>query len=304
MIGPVARLLLASVVGAAPAPIEIVSDSVCPTAELVRAALETLGGASPQRGAVVTVRDAAAGVSLTFQWQGAGTADVRTVAAPAECQQRARAAAVVIASWLGALPATPLAPPAPTAEAGAPNTVVAPAPSPSTAPDHRWWLGAGLGAGLGGGVAPGARFEVSRGRASGGGAGVLAAVQATLPRSLSVGGGTSSWIRPALGLAAFFAWPVGATAITADLGPVAAATLAWGSGYPSNRSDQGASLGVCAGLRLQLGSGSSRPWLELRAIRWLTAHRLRFDSAASGPVTADLPSTEGFFTLGWSLPIL
>jgi hypothetical protein len=301
MIGHVTLLLLASLAGAAPARLEIVSASLCPTADMVRAALDTLGGASPQRGAVVTVRDAAGGVSLTFQWQDADAADVRVVAAPAECQQRARAAAVVIGSWLGALPASPAAPPA--ASSDATNMVVAPAAAVAPAPERRWWLGAGLGAGVGGGVAPGARVEVARGRASGRGAGVLAAVQATLPRSLTVGGGTSSWIRPALGVAAFFAWPVGATAISGDLGPVAAATVAWGSGYPSNRSDQGASLGVCAGIRLQVGSGSSRPWLELRAIRWLTTHRLRFDPAASGPITAELPTTEGFFTLGWSLPI-
>jgi hypothetical protein len=297
-----AAVALGALLGAAPASaaIEIDSDSSCPTADMVRGALVALGGVSPPRPAAVSIRDTTDGLQVRFQWNAGRPADVRSVPASADCDQRARAAAVVIASWVGALPAAPAAGPV------GPTATTHTAPPPTVVPveeGRRWWFGLGLGAGSGGGVAPGARLELSRTPAGDRGLGWTVAVQTTLPRSRSVGGGTSSWFRPALMAAAFFAWPVGASVLSADLGPAVTPTFAWGSGYPSNKTDQALSVGLNAGGRLQLGRGPSRPWLEIRLIRWLTAQRLRFDSTASGPVTADLPGTEGFLTLGWSLPV-
>lgn len=305
-----AVMALATVLGAAPDAgadaIDIASESTCPTAALVRAALQNVSGTAHQRRARVVVRDSAVGLSLEFRWEGEGASDLRAVPAPADCAPRAQAAAVVISSWLGVLPAAPAPPPPPVVAAPAPPAVVAAASSASQSEseaERRWWLGVGLGAAAGGGVAPGARVELARTRAMGPGLGWLVALQGTLPRSRAIGGGTSSWVRPALGVAGLFSWPVGRTVVAADVGPLVAATLAWGSGYPSNRTDQGLSLGLCAGVRLQLGTGPSRPWVEVRFLRWLTAHRLLFESATTGSATADLPVTEGVLTLGWSLPL-
>lgn len=311
-------LALAASTGVAPPLIEIASDSSCPSAELVRAALGSVGGAPPQRPAAITVHDTPNGMLLAFRWGGDGPADVRPVAAstPRDCAQRARAAAVVIASWLGALPAAPVqAPPLPPPTAlGGPSrppdaappspAAIGPASSPSSSlRTERWWFGLGLGAGAGGGIAPGGRVELAHTGPSGRGVGWLVAAQATLPRSYSLADGTSRWLRPALGVAAFFAWPMGAAMLSADLGPVAAETIAWGASYPTDKTDHALSMGASAGVRLLIAAGPFRPWVELRAIEWLTAQRLRFDSAASQPATAALPRTEAFVTLGCSLPI-
>ena len=308
----VVALALAASTGVVSPLIEIARDSSCPSAELVREALGSVGGAPPQRRVAVTVHDTPNGMLITFRWDGDGPADVRPVAAPAprDCAQRARAAAVVIASWLGTLPAAPVqAPPPPPAQneplpgADSPALVaVHPAPPPSSRAGQ-WWVGLGLGAGAGGGIAPGGRLELTHTGPSGRGVGWSVAAQSTLPRSRSLADGTSRWLRPALGLAGFFAWPFRAATVSADLGPVVSETIAWGSSYPTDKTDHALSVGGSVGVRLLIAAGPLRPWVELRAIEWLTAQRLRFDTADSGAATADLPRTELFAALGCSLPL-
>jgi hypothetical protein len=216
----------------------------------------------------------------------------------------------VLATWLGALPLTPEpAETAATTSAPVRTTTVASATSatstsaPPAVEARGWWLGAGLGAIAGSGVVPGARAELARIRPSGDGIGFVVALQAALPRDREIGGGTSRWVRPAVGVAGTASWRLGRVAVAADLGPLASVTVAWGSGYPHNRYDRALVLGFSAGLRLLLGPGPSRPWIELRAAEWFGTQRLRFDSAAGEPVTAELPSLEGLITLGWSLPL-
>jgi drug/metabolite transporter (DMT)-like permease len=104
-------------------------------------------------------------------------------------------------------------------------------------------------------------------------------------------------------VAAFFAWPVGAAMASVDLGPVVSETIAWGSSYPADKSDHALSVGGSAGVRVLIAAGLLRPWVELRAIQWLTAQRLRFDSPDGGAITADLPRTEAFVAVGCNLPL-
>jgi hypothetical protein len=291
---------LASTAGAAPA-IDIASDSSCPSADMVRTSLDALGNPPPSLRATVTVRSGDDRLRVEFVWGGQRATDVRDLPAPADCGARADAAAVVLAAWLGIRPGAPVTAPPPAVISAA-----APAASLPTPPEsaRRWWLGLGLGAAAGGGVAPGARIELARASPSGRGLGWTIAVESALPRSRIVGAGTSSWIRPALALAGRASWRTGRTVLAADLGPVGALAIAWGSGYPSNLSDRGVAFGVAAGVRLEVADGSTRPWIELRAIEWLAPQRLRFDAPPLEPVTADLPGFEGFLTIGWSLPLL
>jgi len=305
---PALAVALAAAFGAtasAPARVAITSDSSCPEATMVRAALDALGGSGPGRPAIVSVSVHADGLRLEFQWDGDGPVDVRQLATSADCAERANAAAIVTAAWLGVLPAAPTAAPtaAPPAPA-APLVVARPAPeaTPRATPTQ-WWLGVGLGAGAGGGVAAGARLELARVQSGGHALGWIVAAQGTLPRSRSVGSGTSSWVRPALGAAGTAAWQGSRLSVAGDLGALAGATFAWGSGYPSNATDAALALGLAAGVRLQLTGGPSRAWVELRAVKWLTAQRLLVDSSTTNPLAADLPGIEGFLTLGWSLPV-
>ncbi len=299
-------LALVAAAGAAPrlsATVDVASDSSCPSADMVRAALDALDSPAAARRAMVTVRGRDDGLRLEFAWQGLAPTDVRDVQAPRDCGARADAAAVVVASWLGVLPAAPAA--APAVVPAPPPTISGGGAAPALAADaRRWWLGIGLGAGGGGdGVVAGGRVELARARHGGRGLGWIASLQGALPRSRTVGAGTSRWVRPALGLAAAFGWRLGSLVIVADVGPLAGGTFAWGSGYPNNQTDQALVFGVCAGLRLQLGEGQSRPWLEVRIVDWPLTQRLRFDSVGGDPITATLPALEGFLTLGWSLPV-
>lgn len=288
----------------ASAAVDVTSDTSCPSAEAVRTALDAQGSAPPERRAKVEVRESSAGFSLQFAWYDREQTDTRTLTAARDCQARAQTAAVVLATWLGVLPvhaqpgapaiAAPLEPAPPIAAASAASAVVEP---------RTWWLGVGLGATAGGGIVPGARVELARSRPSGKGFGWVVSLQGALPRSHAIGGGTSRWIRPALAVGGTASWRVGRIAIAADLGPVASVTIAWGSDYPSNQTDRAPVLGASAGLRVLLGPGPSRPWIELRAVDWFGTQRLRFDSALGAPVTAELPALEGSMTLGWSLPL-
>ena len=299
-----ATLALAAGLGGT-ASLDIVSDSSCPAASMVRAALEGLRGAAPSRSAAISVRSRAGGLRLEFRWAGDGPADAREVPTSADCTERANAAAIVAAAWLGVLPEAPqFAPPSPSpSPSSPPAVVVVPAPDGPPAPPAQSWLGIGLGAGVGGGVAVSGRVELARVRPRPLGLGWMVAAQGTLPRSRSVAAGSSSWVRPALGVAGTAAWQSARLGLAADLGPLAALTFAWGSGYPSNTGDRAPALGVAAGVRLQMVGGSARPWIELRGVRWLTSQRLRVDSSNTDPVTAELPAYEAFVTLGWSLPV-
>ena len=287
--GPGPAALLAAVLGAtagAPPRLDVVSDSSCPDATTVRAVLHDLGGSEAARPARVGVRARPDRLVLEFQWEGEGAIDIREIPAPNDCAERAKAAAVVAAAWLGVLPASPAtapplpAPPLPPSPSP-PATSVTPASPLAAAPvTTEWWLGVGLGAGAGGGVAPGARVELARLPARGHRWGWQFSAQGTLPRERTIGGGTSSWVRPALGLAGTAVWQGDRLGVAADLGWLGGATFAWGSGYPSNSNDVALSLGLAAGVRVLLSGGRSIPWLDVRVARWLTAHRLLVDSSA------------------------
>jgi hypothetical protein len=296
--------LFAALAGAGASPaIDIASDSACPSADMVHASLDALGRAPPSVRATVTVRSRDERLRVEFVWAGHSATDVRELPAPAGCGARAEAAAVVLAAWLGIRPGAPVtAPPAPAAVVSAPAVERSAPGSPEAA--RQSWLGLGLGAAIGGGVSPGARLELVRARRSGSGLGWMVAVESALPRSRMVGEGTSSWIRPALTVAARASWRTGRVVLSGDLGPVGALAIAWGRGYPSNLSDRGFAVGAAAGLRLEIADGSTRPWIELRAIEWFGPQRLRFDAPPLDPMTADLPAREGFLTVGWSLPLL
>ena len=170
---------------------------------------------------------------------------------------------------------------------------------------RRYWLGVGLTGSAGGGVVPGLRIELLRARARAGfDLGWMASTLVSMPRSKSLEGGTSSWIRPALGLEGLASWGGPCVQWAMDLGPLVALTVAWGSGYPINQTDESPTWGLTGGLRLQVALASSRLWAELRIIDWLHGESLQHEIQPTGIASlADLPSLEGILSLGWSLGI-
>jgi hypothetical protein len=337
--------------GAAPggASVPIASDSFCPSADAIREALLALGGDQPSRPTSVKVRSHADRLLVTFDWSGATLPESRELVVAADCQARAQSAALVIASWLGILPAATLVPstfPAPPSD-GARETAHTPATpddaSPSappagadvqaaaspaqadsekdeegdaeqesepeslsarsagrTPPGPRTWLGAGLYGSAGDGLVPGLRGELGRTwpRADLD-IGLLASAFVGLPHDKALAGGISSWVRPALGLAGVASLGGARIRVALDLGLLMGLTVAWGSGYPANRTDAAPTWGASAGLRLYVAS--ARLWVELRLIDWLRAESLQHEVQPTGIVrTVDLAAREGLLTLGWS----
>ncbi len=259
---------------------------------------------------------------IEFAWPGDAQSQSREMTAAPDCESRAQAAAVVIASWLGILPEASLhSPPLgiPFAETryaelsppknigeldsqSSPHPAVA-VPRRDAEDQPRFWAGVGLGAATGGGVVPGLRAELSRELNETGVAwSWLASTFVNWPRTQSRSGGTSHWIRPELGFAGVACWRGQRIQLGLDLGPLAGLTVAWGSDYPVNQTDESLTWGWSVGLRLQLGSALTRSWIELRAIDWLRAQSLQQTARPSDRVdSVSLPSWETQLTLGWSL---
>ena len=283
--------------------VQIRSDSSCPSAAMVRDALNALGRPPSVRRATVTLETMSSRLRVAFGWDGASPTDVRELEAPADCGARAETAAVVASSWLGLLPASPAAAPPPSTVGAVAPPAIRPASPVSPHVARESWLGVGLGAAAGAGIVAAARAELARLPADARGFGWAIAAQVSLPRRQTVGSGTSSWVRPALGLAGGVGWPLGRLVLAADAGALAAVTFAWGEGYPSNQNDHALAFGLSAGLRVALATTFARPWVEVRLIGWPTAQRLRFDEAGSAATVSDLPPVESNLTLGWSLSL-
>ena len=321
----VLRILVALQTMNAPATVSIASDSTCPSDDAVRSSLHALGGEQPPRSAEVMVRSREGRLIIEFGWPGHTQIESRELAVASDCPSRAQAAAVVIAAWLGILPQAQLQSP----PLGIPHTETryarmsrpttageAPAPAPprpdvavrtqTTQDPTRSWLGVGLGATTGGGVEPELRAELSRGRTGTGAEwSWLTSTFVSLPRTQTVGGGTSRWIRPGIGLAGTASWRSRRLQLGLDLGPIVGLTVAWGSDYSVDQTDQSLTWGWSAGLRLQFISASSRFWIDVRALDWLRAQQLRHAAWPSGRLdSVSLPSWEGQLTLGSSLAIL
>lgn len=328
-------VLAALEAGVAPEKVSVASDSACPSANAVHEALEALGARNVARPAWATVHSRGDQLTIELSWPGDPQSEARKLTVESDCESRAQSAAVVIASWLGILPeatlvSTPLGlPPVeiPYAkvvprEPEKKPVVESPTITPSTeAPAHpveagafvgdgafsgrRSWLGGGLGGLAGGGEVPGLRIELVRARANAGfHLGWMASTLVSMPRSQSLDGGTSSWIRPAIGMAGMASWGGPRVRLAIDLGPLAGLTVAWGSGYPHNQTDASPTLGVTGGLRLQLALASSMLWGELRVIDWLRGESLQHEIQPTGIVgSVDLPSLEGLVSLGWSFAI-
>ena len=219
---PVIRILAALQVAGTPATVSIASDSPCPSDDAIRAHLQALGGMQPPRSASVMVRNRDDHLVIEFGWPDDAQPQSREVTAAPDCESRAQAAAVVIASWLGILPEASLQSlplgipfvetryvelslPTTAGELGAPNSPppAASVPIQNVRAQTRSWPGVGLGTTVGGGVVPGFRAEFSRERTETGVAwSWLTSAFVSWPRTQTRGGGTSVYLGLERGVAA------------------------------------------------------------------------------------------------------
>jgi hypothetical protein len=270
-------LPLVAVMVAAEGPrVAIESDSNCPAATAVQDVLSELVGSSAGPAASVSIRNGSGGVAVQLAGADGSAPQVRHLELGPDCDGRARAAAVVVAAWLGSLPATALSAPTP-ARKLPPATNAYKDPSAFS-------LGLGASVDRDGQWVPSVALEGTLALSDWFAAGLGLSVGT--PRQVALGPGQSHFLRPVVTLAGRFSLPVGEAHLSLDLGLASTLTWAWGTGYAGNDQQHGFDWGGMAGLRLAFGRGKLRPWLGVRSVVWAQPQRLRYDDLPSGAVTS------------------
>jgi hypothetical protein len=281
----------------------VTSDSECPSADAVTAALAGLlppGGPVSAQARIRTLDDHQ---EVAFSSEGE-PAHSRELPQDPDCGARAQAAALIIAAWMDAMPVGALSLPE-VAVATAQPADSLPAEDPSTASERRQvWPGLGVlgmidtvGANLGLTGEVGVEHVV-------GGLGLAAALSAALARDVSVGQGSARWWRPAMELQVRLPVLPEDWNVEASLGPAVGLIILQGRGYDRNSKDVASCWGAGAGLRSSRTWGRTRLWIEARARLWPETQKIRNEvKDAPLPRTQELPHWEGYLSLGFSLAV-
>jgi hypothetical protein len=266
-------------------------DLLCPSEEAVRQALAQLRPPSEWPANLVVIRSNLQRLSIDL---GRASGRQRQLAMEPDCQARATAAALVIATWMNDLPAE---------VTGAP-VLREPKAEPATPPPMResahYETGAGLSVAAGGGIQPGVYVELVRLRHESD-LGWLASVTLVAPREVSVDAGISRWMRTSAAFGAQGRKVCRRLLLAADLGLALAYTAAWGSGYAKDKTDSSMTWGPVADLRAGIPWGRFRLWIAGRAGWWVRAESLQVDAKTSaGHARHDLPVWDAQGLLGLS----
>ena len=262
-----AALVMAFLVSANPS---VGSSSDCPSARDIESNLAVLLPGEAARPGTVWVSTAQEGLLVELRPNEPGFGAQRSVAVGDDCAERARAAAVVIATWW---------------PVGGGAAIPAPAPpviaSPATA-RHRLEVSAGgYTSVVADGIAPGGRAEIAWSP----GArpfGLRLALGGTAAHGATLGQGHAQWTRASAELGpAYFRGN-----LRADLGAVASLLLIEGSGFTVNQESSGASAGATAGLRVGWKWRRALPWLELRGLWWPQSQRIYVTDSATNLQTS------------------
>lgn len=277
----------------------IVSDSNCPSGEAVRDALVGLRPVEPWPALSVAIHDTSQMLVVEI---GPQNTNPRQLALGPDCATRATAVALVISTWTGDLPVEAVGTPVlqPSAVVLQPLTMKKPEEVIARADARQSEIGAGLLAATAGGIVPGGRSEFGRMRR---GSGLGWQVDLTVPaaRGVTIGGGTTRWMRVSAGVGLDARWAMPRFFLDGELGGVAALTYAWGQGYVANQSDWSPTWGLGAGIRAGVPWGRIRLWLDLRAVKWLREQSVQIDPVTTGTATAaNLPSWDAQGAIGIS----
>jgi hypothetical protein len=264
-------------------------DLLCPSEEAIRQALAPMRPPSEWPADLVVIRSNLQRLSIDL---GRASVKQRELVMEPDCQARASATALVIATWMDDLPAE---------VTGAP--VLEPlddkAEIPPRGPAHNE-IGAGLSASAGGGLQPGGYLEFVRLRPESDW-GWLASLALVAPREVSLDGGNSRWMRTSAALGAQARTVFQKLLFAADFGLAAAYTAAWGSGYASDKTDASYTWGPFADLRAGIPWGRFRLWIEARANWWVRPETMQIDAKTSaGSARHDLPAWDAQGALGAS----
>jgi hypothetical protein len=278
--------------------------ATCPTAAEVAVRLSSLlaPANSGDKARIDTVDDA---VEIVLRRADGTLIGRRRLQAQGPCDERARIAAIVLATWESDIhpafereAAPPLAPPEPPAPLPAPATDVVkamPTVAVTRAP-AKWELGVGAATSVAGGTfVAGARVTGAFVRASGIGAQMVIAGEGD--RSTAAGSGQAVWSRVTAGAGPVYRRHLGPWAVDGNLAVVAAMFRVHGQQYPVGYQGSGWDGGVAAGVRLIAPGKAWRPWLAIDATRWLDRRDVR--EAVSGQAR-EIPPWAASTSLGVS----
>ena len=253
----ISTLALAFLLAAGPV---ITTDSDCPSARDIGSYLSVLlPGALSQAGAV-NVTAAPDGLVVELRPEDPGFGAQRSLAVVGTCEERARAAAVVIATWWPAKPTR--------IQSTTPETSTV-AKSGATE-KHQLALVPGIFASVvSGSMAPGLRVEALWLRWSPA-IGPRLAVSGTSRHGGALGDGQAHFTRAAAEFGVAYAGR------TLGLDAGALASLFWieGSGFNVNQKATGFAAGTTAGARVGWSFRRFQPWLGLRGILWPQSQRI------------------------------
>jgi hypothetical protein len=198
----------------------------------------------------------------------------RSLAVGEECEERARAAAIVISTWWPVGPA-PVARADVRAEPRT-RTIGKGESSPRFA-----MAAGGFASMISAGVAPGARVEATwapEARAF--------AVRLSMTWTGSQGGrlgpGEAHWTRATTEIGPTYSRGI----LRVDAGAVASLFWIQGSGFAVNQTSTGAAAGSTAGARVGWARGRLSPWLELRGFVWPQSQRIYVTDASTDVETS------------------
>jgi hypothetical protein len=294
-------------------PVAIDGGATCPTAAEVALRFSSLmapaagGGPSPPAGdggdrARIDIVDDT--VEIVLRRADGTLIGRRRLPAQGPCDERARIAAIVLATWESDVhpafereltpppePSAPAPSPAPTSDVVKPLARVPDARSP-----RQWDLGVGASTSVAGGAfVAGARVSAAFLRGSGVGAQMVIAGEGD--RSTTAGSGQAVWSRVTAGVGPVYRRRLGAWATDANLTLLAAWFRVHGEQYPVGYQGSGWDGGLAAGVRLIAPGKVWRPWLTVDATRWLDRRDVR--EAVSGQAR-QLPAWAASTSLGVS----
>ena len=271
-------LILGVLVAARPV---IASHLDCPTSRDIESQLSVLLSDAAQPGTVV-VSATADGLLVDLRPENSAFAATRTLKVGSDCEERARAAAVVISTWW---PDT-----GPGPQHTEDTATVSAAPTAADTRARRSRLGAGAFFSLVSDAgAVGGRIEAAWLPRRARGFGLRAGAAFTGPQKSLLGRGEAHWSRA-----------------TAELGPTyalgyarfdagAVASLLWirGAGFAVNQTSQGSALGMTLGGRTEWPRGRVAPWVEVRGFLWPQSQTIYVLDATTGTkATHALPHAE------------
>jgi len=299
--GALGWIVFATVAAAADEPLQVTGATTCPSPAEVEAAVAGLIGpdAGDQAGDVVTLSDDGGALVVALRRASGEPIGEKRLEAAASCEERARAAAVVIAAWEARLDTqtTTLVVPAPEAPPSPAADVVTVAAPPTPSAPIRLEPGVSAGAALNGTtVAPAATVELALSRPD---ATLVPAVGALVvgTHSKDVGPGSGTWRRYGLvaRLASRRRWS--ATSLEAHAGVALTLLHITGRSFEPNASgvalDPGIPLGVRAGRRI----GPVRWWIDGTVAFWPRGQTLYVNDPT---VSTTLPRGEALIAVGGS----